>query len=82
MRETWYLLEDGTPVNPAEVAPNDKGALMHKSGSPVAIGAHGNPKSRSVDVEEEMAKRKKPATRELTADKPKAGYQTRESKAD
>lgn len=55
-RETWYVLEDGSNVDPSEVAPDDKGVLRNKSGVAVGYGAHGNPKSRSVDVEEERKK--------------------------
>lgn len=52
MRETWYVLEDGTPVHPRDVAPNADGALAHKSGL-VAMRPDGEtPRSRSVDVDE------------------------------
>jgi hypothetical protein len=52
MRETWYVLEDGTPVHPSEVAPNDKGRLTHKLGL-VAMRDDGEtPRSRGVDVDE------------------------------
>lgn len=52
MRATWYVLEDGTAVPPSEVAPNEKGALAHKSGL-VAMRDDGEtPRSRGVDVDE------------------------------
>lgn len=46
MRETWYVLEDGSVVNPSEVT-NDNGILSHKSGK-VAMRSPGVPMSRSV----------------------------------
>lgn len=50
MRETWYVLEDGTAVHPSEVAPNETGALAHKSGL-VAMRDDGEtPRSVGVDV--------------------------------
>ena len=51
MRETWYVLEDGTAVHPSEVAPNEAGVLAHKSGL-VAMRADGEtPRSVGVDVD-------------------------------
>lgn len=51
MRATWYVLEDGTPADPNECAPNDAGQLVHKSGALVAMrGAI--PSSTGVDVDE------------------------------
>lgn len=86
MRETWYVLEDGSFADPAEVAPDSAGMLRHKSGVGVAYGPHG-PKSRSMGPEERAAaagpkgsanKRAAPkwADREMKA-KPGAGYETR-----
>lgn len=49
MRETWYVLEDGSAVNPNEVAPNDNGRLVHASGALVAMRGD-VPSSRGVDV--------------------------------
>lgn len=92
MRETWYILDDGTSVDPNEVAPDNAGVLMHKSGIAVAVGPHG-PRSRGVDPDEERAKKAKPAddkppvagkndTKDMKPkDDPKAAYTTRESKA-
>lgn len=52
MRETWYVLENGTTVHPSEVAPNESGALAHKSGL-VAMRDDGEtPRSVGVDVDE------------------------------
>lgn len=51
MRETWYVLENGTAVDPNEVAPDGAGVLRHSSGQAVAVGPHG-PRSRSVEVPE------------------------------
>jgi hypothetical protein len=66
MRETWYVLENGLNADPREVVSDDKGVLRHQNGVAVAIGDHGNPRSRSVDVEEER-KSKKPKTVEREA---------------
>jgi 4'-phosphopantetheinyl transferase EntD len=77
MRETWYVLEDGTPADPNEVAPDDKGVLRHKGGRAVAIGPHG-PRSTGIEVEEMRAK---PKIREIKAEDAPRTYKTRESKA-
>lgn len=55
MRETWYVLEDGTSADPNEVAPDDAGVLRHKDGLAVAVGPHGH-LSRGVNVEDERAR--------------------------
>ena len=84
MRETWYVLEDGSFADPAEVAPDGAGMLRHKNGVGVAYSPHG-PKSRSMGPEERAAagakaaaKREAPkrSDREMKA-KPGAGYETR-----
>lgn len=78
MRETWYVLEDGTYADPNECSTDEAGKLVHKSG--VAVAMRGQvPSSRGVDPEEERAK---PKGKELKADKPKPPYKTRESKAE
>lgn len=51
MRATWYVLEDGTAVDPNEVVDLD-GVLTHKGGAPVALRGPGWPKSTGVDVDE------------------------------
>ncbi len=52
MRETWYVLEDGTAVHPSEVAPNEVGALAHKSGLVAMRGDGETPRSVGVDVDD------------------------------
>jgi hypothetical protein len=52
MRATWYVLEDGTAVDPSECTADEMGnVLTHKSGK-VAMRAPGVPMSRGVDLEE------------------------------
>lgn len=75
--ETWYILEDGAPGDPFEIAPGDDGVLRHRDGRAVAYAPHG-PRSRGVTAEEVEAYR----TREVEAEKPKRAYKTREAKAD
>lgn len=85
--ETWYVLDDGTYADPADVATSKSGFLMHKSGVPVKVGPHG-PVSRGVDPDEERAKAKKPynpatrSTKDMKPEAAKAPYTTRESKAE
>jgi hypothetical protein len=75
MRETWFVLEDGTYVDPNEVAPDEMSVLRHKSG--VAVAMRGQvPSTRGVDPDKERAK-----VREVKPAKPKSGYTTREAKA-
>lgn len=57
MRETWYVMEDGTSGDPREIAPGADGVLRHKDGRAVAYKPHG-PRSRGVDPDEERAKAK------------------------
>jgi hypothetical protein len=63
MRDTWYVLEDGSSADPREVSPDGKGVLRAKSGAAVAVGDHGNPRTRGVEVDEKGAevKQKAPA---------------------
>ena len=49
MRATWYVLEDGTAVDPSEVSRNETGALAHPNGL-VAMRSPDCPRSRGVDV--------------------------------
>lgn len=74
MRATWYVLENGSVVDPSECSADEKGLnLTHKSGVKVAMKGE-VPHSRGVDIDPE-AKDMKPA-------KPsKGGYNTRETKA-
>lgn len=90
MRETWYVLEDGSAGDPAEIAPGKDGKLAHKDGRAVAYGPHG-PRSRGVDADAERKKATpkppsaKPAAkakpRDMKPEAPAGGYKTRESKA-
>lgn len=88
MQETWYVLEDGSVADPADVVPTDGNLMMHKDG--VLVAMRGDvPSTRGVDADEERAK-VKPAperaegrtTREALPEKPKRGYKTRSIKAD
>lgn len=56
MRETWYVTEAGDNVPPAECRRKD-GMLTHKDGAKIAMRSPGVPRSRSVDVEAERAKK-------------------------
>ncbi len=49
MRETWYVMEDGSAGDPRAITPGKDGRLAHKDGRKVAYAPHG-PRSRSVDV--------------------------------
>lgn len=49
MRETWYVMEDGSFGDPRAIAPGKDGRLVHKDGRKVAYASHG-PRSRSVDT--------------------------------
>lgn len=109
--ETWYIMEDGSAGDPAEISYGKDGKLAHKDGRKVAYRPDGEtPRSRGVDADAERAKKAAPKvkpvepkaeeppvvdpdgnlpseeatteTRDLTAEKPKRGYRTRESKAD
>lgn len=84
MRETWYVLEDGRAVDPAECVCDDKGALRHKDGEAIAMRGDAH-SSRSVDPDEQRgAAATKPAQskRDLKPEDKKQGYKTREAKAD
>lgn len=90
MRETWYVLDDGTPVDPNECATGDDGVLRHASGSAVAMRGQ-VPRSRGMDSHEIEAARTsqepKPAPqdapsgkgRELKPEEAKRGYKTRKA---
>jgi hypothetical protein len=73
MRETWFVLEDGRAVDPAEVWTDEAGRLMHADG-PIAMRSPDCPMSRGVDPEEE---RSRYTTREMKPEAPKRGYKTR-----
>lgn len=87
MNATWYVTEDGSAADPAEVA-NVGGRLRHRDGRAVAYTAHG-PRTRSVDVEAERAKAskakvqpKKGDDKDMKPEAPKGGYKTREAKTE
>lgn len=77
MRETWYVLEDGSAANPADVAPDDDGFLRHKDGRSVAMRGQ-TPRSVGVEVDERAAT---PPDKDLTPEPAKKTYKTREAKA-
>jgi hypothetical protein len=84
MRDTWYVLEDGSSADPADVAPDESGKLMHKSGLAVAMRGQ-VPSTRGVDPDEERAKARpkpKPTSKDMKSESSKPGYSTRESKSE
>lgn len=83
MRDTYYVLEDGTAVHPSEVAPNEDGRLAHKSGL-VAMRDDGEtPRSRGVDVDEAAPPKATVDMRPAAPPAPvsKRPYKTRQAKA-
>lgn len=60
MRETWYVMEDGSAGDPREIAPGKNGKLVHRDGRAVAYGPYG-PRSRGVDADAERKTAKPPA---------------------
>lgn len=78
--ETWYVLVTGEAVSPAEVAPDETGALIHASGVPVAMrgpvpstrGVYGN-ETQKVTAEAQPAT--EPAA--VAAKPARRGYKTR-----
>lgn len=75
MPETWYVLEDGSVVDPAEVSRGKGGRLHHKSGAAVAMRGD-VARTRSVDAEAERAKAaKKAAASKVSESPPKADRQ-------
>lgn len=78
MHTTWYVLENGSPANPDDCAPDASGRLVHKSGIPVAMrGAV--PSSRGMSAEDIAALG---SNREMKPAPSGKGYRTRASKAD
>lgn len=64
MRETWYVLEDGSLADPARVTADEAGRLVHSSGLAVEM-KNGVPRSRGVDdadAERARAPKNTPAT--------------------
>ncbi len=75
---TWYLLSDGTYADPSECATGEDGVLRHADGAEVVMRDEPRvPHSRSVDPDEEAAKRK-----DMKPEAPKRAYRTRQMKAD
>lgn len=77
MRETWYVLEDGSVADPNECAPDKSGRLKHKGGEYVAMRGQ-VPSTRGVEPGLERAQNSR---KDMAAEKPLRGYRTRESKA-
>jgi len=59
VRETWYVMADGTVGDPREIRADADGVLRHSDGRAVAYAPHG-PRSRSVDVEALQARPAEP----------------------
>lgn len=75
VHDTFYVLEDGSKADPNDVAPDDKGALRHKSG--VAVAMRGSV-PRTSGVGPEPAKTAPAAKdREMKAADDGKGYRTR-----
>lgn len=51
MRETWYVLEDDSPGNPAECSLGEDGIFRHKDGLAVKMRSADCPMSRGVDLD-------------------------------
>jgi len=81
-------MDDGSAVDPNDVAPDDTGVMRHSDGRSVAVGPHGL-RSRSMSEAEmcearaNAAPQKPPGVsgRSLDAEPPLKGYKTREAKA-
>lgn len=92
MRETWYVMTDGTFGDPREIRAGADGRLRHTDGREVAYADHG-PRTRGVDVDDLPKKddRQVSATddaksagknRQMKSSTGGKGYNTRSSKAD
>lgn len=73
MRETWYVMEDGSLSDPADVVTREDGRLMRGDGALVAMRGD-VPSSRSVDPELERAAY---STRDMQPGRRRDGYRTR-----
>lgn len=80
MRETWYVLEDGTAADPNGIVTGEDGVMRNKAGIAVAIGPHG-PLSTGVDVDDAPKASDAPAPRDVEADGEKPKGRNREMKA-
>jgi chromatin remodeling complex protein RSC6 len=80
-RETWFVLEDGNVVDPAECS-DVEGALTHESGVKVAMRMHDCPMSRGIDADAERAKGKKGGDAEAKGEaKPKEKVDSKSGEA-
>lgn len=78
MHTTWFVLENGEPVNPDHVVPAAGGRLVHaKSGVPVAMRGD-VPMSRGMSAEDVAALGE---DREMKPASTGRGYRTRSAKA-
>jgi hypothetical protein len=81
MRETWYVLEDGSLADPATCAHDNAGVLRGANGIPVAT-RNGAYVSRGVDnADAERAKTSQSASREMKPEPTGKPYKTREARA-
>lgn len=78
MRETWYKLEDGRIVDPADVVADELGKLFHADG--VAVAMKGDVPF-SIGVDDPEAARAGVPLRDMRPAPPKKPYKTREAKA-
>ena len=70
MAKVWYVLEDGSAVDPAEVTTGENGMLFHKRGT---VAMRGNvPSSRGIYNAADIR---------MPDEKPTGTYKTREAKA-
>jgi hypothetical protein len=78
MRATWYVLEDGTAVDPSEVFVNDAGRYAHANGL-VAMRAPDCPRSRQVEAKETQPEKKTEDMKSAPKASPtkRPGYKTR-----
>lgn len=74
--ETWYVLEDGSPGDPAQIGHDDKGRLRHSDGRAVAYGPHG-PRSRGMSESDIAAAREMKPEPKVAPAPPKRRYKTR-----
>jgi hypothetical protein len=81
MQEVWYVLEDGTSVDPSEVAPDEKGVLRHKSGVAVAMRSPGVPRSRGIDNPAAERRKSRDKSKDVKPEEPAVGYKTRDIQA-
>ena len=78
MRETWYVLENGSAIDPKDVTADKSGVLRNKAGMAVAMRGDAH-SSRSVDPKAERAKTE---SRDMKAEDTKKPYRTRDVKGE